>query len=74
MAVVETKNASTLKIKLDLGLVDGKAKTRSKSFSYLKADANIRDIYEVGQALMGLQKYDVAEIMKIDNTVLTDEN
>ena len=74
MAVVETKNASTLKIKLDLGLVDGKAKTRSKSFSFLKDDANVSDVYEVGQALMGLQKYDVAEIMKIDNTVLTDEN
>lgn len=73
MAVVETKNASSLKIKLNLGLVGGKLKTRSKSYSYLKPDASPDDVHEVGQALMALQKYDVSDIIKIDNTVLTDE-
>ena len=36
MAVSEIKNPSSLKIKLNLGLVDGKAKTRSKSYYYIK--------------------------------------
>ena len=73
MAVVEMKNASTLKIKLNLGLVDGKAKVSTKSFSYLKHDANIGDVYEVGQALVGLQKHDLVEILKIDNAILSEE-
>ena len=33
MAVKESKNPSSLKIKLDLGMVDGKTKVRSKTFS-----------------------------------------
>ena len=40
MAVNESKNPSSLKIKLDLGLVDGKTKVRSKTFSNLKQDAD----------------------------------
>ena len=31
MAVKESKNPSSLKIKLDLGMVDGKTKVRSKT-------------------------------------------
>ncbi|QJA08380.1 DUF1659 domain-containing protein [Romboutsia sp. CE17] len=71
MAVVEFKNPSSLKIVLDLGLVDGKAKTRSKSFSNLKHDAVLQDVYDVGVALMGLQKHDVVDIIKVDNTTLS---
>ena len=71
MAVVEFKNPSSLKIVLDLGLVDGKAKTRSKSFSNLKHDAVLQDVYDVGVALMGLQKHDVVDIIKLDNTTLS---
>lgn len=71
MAVVEFKNPSSLKIVLDLGLVDGKAKTRSKSFSNLKHDALLQDVYDVGVALMGLQKHDVVDIIKVDNTTLS---
>ncbi len=55
MAVVEIKNPSSLKIKLDLGMVDGKTKSRSKSFSSLKYDASAQDVYDVAKALMGLQ-------------------
>ena len=40
MAVNESKNPSSLKIKLDLGMVDGKTKVRSKTFSNLKHDAD----------------------------------
>ena len=37
MAVTEAKNPSSLRIKLDLGMVDGRTKVRSKTFSsYIK--------------------------------------
>ena len=57
MAVSEIKNPSSLKIKLSLGLVDGKAKTRSKSYSYLKHDANLQDVYDVVEQMRKLEEY-----------------
>ena len=70
MAVKESKNPSSLKIKLDLGMVDGKTKVRSKTFSNLKHDANSQNVYDVAESLMALQEYDVLETIKIDNTTL----
>ena len=59
MAVKESKNPSSLKIKLDLGMVDGKTKVRSKTFSNLKHDATSQNVYDVAESLMALQEYDV---------------
>jgi len=70
MAVIEINNPSSLKVKLDLGMVDGKTKTRSKSYSNLKYDASAQDAFDVGTALMGLQTYPVMDIFKQDNTIL----
>lgn len=70
MAVKESKNPSSLKIKLDLGMVDGKTKVRSKTFSNLKHDATSQNVYDVAESLMSLQEYDVLETIKVDNTTL----
>ena len=71
MAVVEIKNPSSLKVKLDLGMVDGKTKTRSKSYSSLKDSASAQDAFDVGKAIMELQTYPVMDIIKQDNTILS---
>ena len=70
MAVTEMKNPSSLKIKLDLGVVDGKTKVKNKSFTGVKPQASAQNVYDVGEALVSLQEYDVIEIAKIDNTTL----
>lgn len=70
MSVIEAKNPSSLRVKLDLGMVDGKTKVRSKTFSNLKHNASAQDVYEVAQSLMALQEYSVLEVAKIDNTTL----
>ena len=70
MAVNEMQNPSSLRIKLNLGMEDGKTKVRSKTFSALKYDAPAQDVYDVAEALIGLQEYDHLEIAKIDNTTL----
>ena len=70
MAVTEAKNPSSLRIKLDLGMEDGKTKVRSKTFSSVKYDASAQNVYDVAQALMGLQEYQTIEVAKIDNTTL----
>ena len=70
MAVLEAKNPSSLRIKLDLGMVNGKTKVRSKTFSNLKYDADAQNVYDVAEVLMALQEYTVLETAKIDNTTL----
>ena len=70
MAVREAKNPSSLRIKLDLGMEDGRTKVRSKTFSSVKYDASAQNVYDVAEALMGLQEYQTIEIAKIDNTTL----
>ena len=70
MAVTEAKNPSSLRIKLDLGMEDGRTKVRSKTFSSVKHDASSQNVYDVAEALMGLQEYQTIEIAKIDNTTL----
>lgn len=70
MAVIETKNPSSLKIKLDLGMVDGKTKTKLKTFSNLKSNATPQDAYEVAYTLMSLQEHGVLDVVKVDNTSL----
>ena len=70
MSVIEAKNPSSLRVKLDLGMVDGKTKVRSKTFSNLKHNSLAQDVYEVAESLMALQEYAVIETAKIDNTTL----
>ena len=70
MVVNEMQNPSSLRIKLDLGMVDGKTKVKSKTFSSDKPDASAQNVYEVAEALMELQEYSTIEIAKIDNTTL----
>ena len=68
--VIEAKNPSSIRIKLDLGMENGRTKVRSKTFSALKHDASAQNVYDVANALMGLQEYTPIEIAKIDNTTL----
>ena len=70
MAVREVKNPSSLRIKLDLGMEDARTKVRSKTFSSVKHDASAQNVYDVAEALMGLQEYQTIEVAKIDNTTL----
>ena len=68
--VFEAKNPSSIRIKLDVGMEDGRTKVRSKTFSALKHNASAQNVYDVANALMGLQEYTPIEIAKIDNTTL----
>jgi hypothetical protein len=71
MAVSETKNASSLKLKFDCGMNDdGKTVIKSRTYSNVKADATSQDVFDVARALVDLQIHDNMEILKQDNTVL----
>lgn len=70
MAVTITNNLSSLRIRFDLGEVLGKTKTKSKTFSNLKHTALEQDVFDVANALIGLQSHDLLEIIKQDYTSL----
>ena len=71
MAVSETKNASSLKLKFDCGMNDdGKTVIKSRTYSNVKAGAAYQDVFDIAKALVDLQIHDNMEILKQDNTVL----
>ncbi|WP_304340833.1 DUF1659 domain-containing protein [Metaclostridioides mangenotii] len=72
MAIVSTKNSSSIKLSLDCG-IDEKGKTivRSKLFNNLKFDALDDDIYEIIESIMSLQDFNLLQANKIDNSTLS---
>ena len=72
--VIEAKNPSSLRLKLDCGLneLTGKTIVKSKTFSNVRPNSSVDDVDEVAVALGSLQKYDVIEIAKIDNSTLAE--
>ena len=74
MAVTVLNNPAGLRLKFDLGKdeLTNKTKVKSKTYSNLKYDANNQDVYDVAQALMGLQDYPVLEVLKQDSTTLAE--
>ena len=72
MSVVEGKNPTSLRMKFDLGFdsVTNKTKVRSKTYSNVRHNATSQDIYDVAIKLQALQKHEVIEICKIENTTL----
>ena len=72
--VIEAKNPSSLRLKLDCGLneLTGKTIVKSKTFSNVRPNSSVDDVYAVAVALSSLQKYDVIEIAKIDNSTLAE--
>ena len=72
MSVVEGKNPTSLRMKFDLGFdaVTNKTKVKSKTYSNVRHNATSQDIYDVAITLQALQKYEVIEICKIENTTL----
>lgn len=71
MAVMETKNQSTLKIKFDCGLDNnGKTIVKNRSYSNVKADATSQDILDIANGIIALQMNSSLEILKQDNTIL----
>lgn len=70
MAVLEIKNPSSLKVKLDLGMENGKVKTKIKSFSNVKHNVSLKDAYDVVEALVNLQEHSLMDVIKVDNTTI----
>lgn len=73
MAVVKLPQNSTIAIKLQKGVTtSGSAAYVTRNYTG-KPAATDQDLFDVAQALMGLQSYPVAEIARVDNASLISE-
>lgn len=70
--VISVNYPSTFKLKFLCGKDDdGKNIIKSKSYGDLRDTATIEDCYLVGTKMASLQKHSIIDILKIDNTSIS---
>lgn len=73
MAVLATKNLSSLKIYFDKGLdINSKRVIATKTFGFVDSEATDQAIMDVANALAQLQQHDLYNVVRIDNTSLSE--
>ena len=73
MAVLSTKNLSSLKLYFDKGLdINSKRVIATKTFSFVDPEALDQSLMDVANALAGLQQLDLYNVVRIDNTSLSE--
>ena len=73
MAVVATKNLSSLKLYLNKGLDENsKQITGTKTFNYVDSEATNQNVLDVANAIAALQKHEVYNIVRLDNSTLSE--
>ena len=70
MAITAIKEKSTLKLELDNGIVDGKQKTLSKSFTKVKTDAADEEVHGTAIAIASLQSKDLLKVKRVEEVSL----
>lgn len=74
MAVVVTKNPSSIKIKYDCGKdpVTQKLITKTKSYGHVVPGSLDEDCYDVASAIASMQTNTLDSVSKIDNSQLSE--
>ncbi|SDF79387.1 DUF1659 domain-containing protein [Sporolituus thermophilus] len=74
MATVKLPQASRLVIKVQTGLnAAGNPIYKQRAFRNVKAGATDADVHAVGLALAGLQKHQVAGVLRVDEGELVNQ-
>ncbi len=73
MAIQSIAEKVTLKIELDGGIINGKQKINSKSFSKIKTDAQNEDLHETASVMASLQEKDLVSIKRVETSALTED-
>ena len=69
MAVIATKNLSSLKLYLDKGLDQNSKQIKAtKTFGFVDPAATNQNVLDVANAIAALQKHEVYNIVRLDNS------
>ena len=73
MAVVTSKNLSSLKLYFDKGVdINSKRIMGTKTYSFVDPEAADQNLMDVANALAGLSKHTLYNVVRIDNTSLSE--
>jgi len=71
MAVNRVPGGTILQLELQTGVdAQGNPVYRDKNLRYIKPDAADQDLFDVAQALAGLQEYTLSKVSRIDTSQL----
>lgn len=73
MAIQTIKEKMTLRLELDGGVVAGKQKIDSKSFTQIKTESEDTALYGTATAIAGLQDRDLVKVKRIETVSLVSE-
>lgn len=73
MAIENLKERTTLRLQFDGGVVDGKQKVITKSFSQIKTTASDEELYNTANAIAHLQNKNLMFIKKVEVSSLWEE-
>lgn len=73
MPVERIAQDSRLQARYQVGMSDeGEPVYRTRALARVKSDSDDQSLWTVASAISGLQKYQIAEVRRIDSSVLTE--
>lgn len=73
MAMQTSKEKLTLRLELDGGIVDGKQKVKTKSFTQIKTTAEDEALFDTATAIASLQEKDLLRVKRVEITSISKE-
>ncbi|HAE92089.1 MAG TPA: hypothetical protein DCG60_05495 [Tissierella sp.] len=73
MAMENIKEKLALKLELDGGMVNGKQKILSKTFSQIKTTADDGNLHTAAKTIANLQQKSLLKVQKVETTTLINQ-
>ena len=73
MAIKTNREKLTLRLELDGGVINGKQKVNSKSFTQIKTTAEDQALFDTASAIAGLQEKDLLRVKRVEITSISQE-
>ncbi len=73
MTIQAKKEKLTLRLELDGGIVEGKQKVNTKSFTQIKTTAEDEALFNTASVIAGLQEKDLLRVKRVEITTISQE-
>ena len=73
MAIRTNKEKLTLRLELDQGIVNGKQKVKTKSFTQIKTTAEDQALFNTAMAIADLQEKDLLRVQRLELISISEE-